>query len=166
MTKFINSANKRTPFIILDLAEKLRNAETEVKLQGVSSIPNQEKGSKKAQAQQEGARKKQNGKSDQKDDGSKISRELYSFKDQHAIQGSIRDSQRAQEVLSKEKNSQRPGKEIGNQNPLNAQYVALLNQINSQNKNLSGLTNQNHLEAANKAIIQQQLYLNSSPLFR
>ena len=166
MAKFINSANKRTPIIILDLVEKLRIAETEEKVEEAGFIPNQERTSKKSIAQQEGLKKRSNGKPDQKDDGAKNSRELYSFKDQHALQGSMRESQRAQEVLNKEKGSQRSGKEIGSHNPLSAQYAALLNQINSQNKNLSGLTNQNHLEAANKAIIQQQLYLNSSPLFR
>ena len=68
---------------------------------------NQGKPSKQTTNQQEGGRKKYNLKSDPKDDGSKNSKDLYSFKDQYALQGVMRESQRPYEQINKDKSFNR-----------------------------------------------------------
>ena len=53
--------------------------------------------------------------------------------------------------------------QMGYYDPLNSQLQTFMNQHLKTN---TGFSNQNHMEAASKAIMHQQMLLHSSPLFR
>lgn len=83
LTKFITSANKRIFVSSSGIRDMAQIDDLDDKPQAHHHQPNTEKPPKKATAASEPPKKKPNPKPEQKDDGHKPSREMYSYKDHH-----------------------------------------------------------------------------------